>query len=202
MAAVKSLCTRCLILENGGVVFDGETDDAITYYLRNQEMIFNTDLSLSKNRSGDEKVKFVEFYIENEKGQVIENVLNGDFVNFCFKIYAQNLLLIPSNIDLGFSIQTSENELITVLYSSYQNNVVKIEKSGYYTIKCGIPSFSINQGEYIVKGRILCNNVESDWLKDPLGKINVMKGDFYNTGNLGFDGKSKFLIKGQWELVD
>ena len=33
MAAVKSLCTRGIVLENGGVVFEGDVDEAIDYYL-------------------------------------------------------------------------------------------------------------------------------------------------------------------------
>ncbi len=44
--------------------------------------------------------------------------------------------------------------------------------------------------------------MESDWPKVPLGEFNVIKGDFYGNGNLGFDGKSKLLIKGQWDIVN
>ena len=33
MAAVKSLCSRGIVLENGGVVFDGRVDTAVEYYL-------------------------------------------------------------------------------------------------------------------------------------------------------------------------
>ena len=34
MAAVKSLCTRALVLEHGRMVFEGTTDAAVSYYLR------------------------------------------------------------------------------------------------------------------------------------------------------------------------
>ena len=33
MASVKSLCTRGIVLENGGLVFDGGTDEAVSFYL-------------------------------------------------------------------------------------------------------------------------------------------------------------------------
>ena len=33
MAAVRNLCSRGIVLNNGQLVFDGDTDDAITYYL-------------------------------------------------------------------------------------------------------------------------------------------------------------------------
>ena len=35
MAAVRSLCQRGIVLENGGVVYDGEAKDAIDFYTRN-----------------------------------------------------------------------------------------------------------------------------------------------------------------------
>ena len=35
MAAVKTLCTRGVVLENGTLAFDGTTDEAVSYYLNN-----------------------------------------------------------------------------------------------------------------------------------------------------------------------
>jgi lipopolysaccharide transport system ATP-binding protein len=37
MAAVKSLCSRSLVLENGEVAFDGTTNDAIDFYLQSNQ---------------------------------------------------------------------------------------------------------------------------------------------------------------------
>lgn len=37
MAAVKSLCTKGIVLEHGKVVFEGRTDDCIDYYLRSNQ---------------------------------------------------------------------------------------------------------------------------------------------------------------------
>jgi lipopolysaccharide transport system ATP-binding protein len=53
MAAVKSLCTRGIVLENGKVVFNGKTDDALNAYLsqsilNNSEYLFNIKPSIFK----------------------------------------------------------------------------------------------------------------------------------------------------------
>jgi hypothetical protein len=42
------------------------------------------------------------------------------------------------------------------------------------------------------------NGLEADWPTVKIGELNVIKGDFYKTGNIGQYGKSKFLIKGKW----
>lgn len=39
MAAVKNLCTRGVVLQNGQLVYDGGTDDAVNYYLSNSSHI-------------------------------------------------------------------------------------------------------------------------------------------------------------------
>ncbi|OAD46140.1 ABC transporter ATP-binding protein [Polaribacter atrinae] len=37
MAAVKNLCTRCVVLGNGSVVFEGDTDAAVDFYLKKDD---------------------------------------------------------------------------------------------------------------------------------------------------------------------
>ena len=198
MASVKQLCTRGIILSNGCVVFDGEIEETITRYLKNEKQNIESDLQKITNRSGSRNVEFIEFYIENNKGDRIDNVLNGDFVKLCFKIKVNVEKIMK--LDIGFSIHTDRDELYTVLYSSYQNKTIETKGGGQYVVKCGISDFMLNQGEYTVRGRILSDGSEADWVKESIGKINVIKGDFYNTGNVGFVGNSKVLIKGKWDI--
>jgi len=200
MAAVKSLCTRAIVLENGKVSFEGDTDNGINFYLAEEKKKISKDLSTIKNRSGDGKVRFRSFHIEHSNGDIIENVLNGDTIVFSFKIDVTNNHAKNFNIDLGFSIHTSDDELISVLYNSYQSKIINVNSNGEYIIQCVISNLALNEGDYIVKGRIECNKIESDWPKIPLGSFTVIKGDFYGNGNLGFNGKSKLLIKGEWNI--
>lgn len=199
MASVQNLCTRAVILENGITVFEGETDKAINFYLANEKQLIKKDLGTITNRSGNGIAKFKSFHIEHSSGQIIESALSGDTIVFCFKIKVDNLTC-QSEINLGFSIHTNEDELVSVLYNSYQNKTLKVKTNGTYLIQCEISNLALNEGDYIVKGRIECDKMESDWPKVPLGNLNVVKGDFYGSGNLGFTGKSKFLIRGEWDI--
>ena len=38
MAAVRSLCQRGIVLENGGMVFDGTAEEAVEYYVNGVTM--------------------------------------------------------------------------------------------------------------------------------------------------------------------
>src|SRR5690606_26596349 len=74
MAAVKSLCTRAIVLEHGRTVFEGGTDEAVSYYLNNK---------MSKPSVFEDFDKFfgickIEFL--NSKNERIENALVGQEV--------------------------------------------------------------------------------------------------------------------------
>lgn len=200
MASVKSLCDRGIVLKNGISVFDGHTEEAVSFYLANDKLIITNDLKWIKNRSGSGLVQFSKFYIEDSKEQIVETVFSGDTITFCFKVKV-NEITSRTNIDVGFSIHTIENDLISVLYNSYQNKTIEVSKDGEYLIKCSIPEFFLNEGRYLVRGRIECDKIEADWPKEPIGKFDVIKGDFFGTGRLGFNGKAKILIKGSWDTI-
>jgi lipopolysaccharide transport system ATP-binding protein len=44
MPAVNALCTRCMVLRNGGVIFDGDVQKAIDIYYRNDSDVFQTGI--------------------------------------------------------------------------------------------------------------------------------------------------------------
>ena len=200
MASISQLCSRCIVLNDGSVSYAGKTEDAISYYLSNERLLVNNDLLAIENRSGSGQVRFKEFFIEDKKGRRIESVLSGDRVSLCFRL--ESTFANVCNIDLGFSIHTLRDELLTVLYSSFQHIELKLNRVGDVVVRCEIKEIPFEQGEYILKGRLLSNTEESDWPKEPIGRLNVINGDFYRTGNPGFVGNSRFLIKGKWDLVD
>lgn len=200
MASIKNLCTRCVVLEHGHSCFDGPTEEAISYYLSSADTDLVNDLETISDRTGNGDAIFSKFHIEDKFGTKLENVLNGDTIFFCFEILVNNIPDAGCSLDLGFSIHTDQDELLSVIYSSYHQKDLKIDKVGRYSIKCVVEDLPLNSGNYIVKGRMLNNNVECDWPKVPIGSLNVIKGDFYGNGNLGFDGTSKFLLKGAWDI--
>jgi lipopolysaccharide transport system ATP-binding protein len=77
MAAVKSLCTRGIVLENGKVKFDGKTEDALCIYQKGNENISNYFIENSSK----------EIYIKSAK--IISNFNNfnsGQTISFLFEV--------------------------------------------------------------------------------------------------------------------
>ena len=195
LASVKQLCGIGLVMRNGTLVFEGSSPKAINYYLKEEKNSIVRDLSFIKERSGDGSVTFKEFYLENENGDSISTILTGQTIFFCFKILVKET---NSRIDLGFSIHSESDDSLSVLYSSYQNILFNSSDRDLLIVKCKIIDFPFVEGIYSIGGRILNNDSEADWPKVRIGEIMVVKGDFYNTGNLGVKGKGQYLIKGEW----
>jgi len=63
MAAINSLCSRCVILEKGGVGFDGSTAEATTrYYAESLSIVQGSDLS-TRPRRGNRKARFTSICV-------------------------------------------------------------------------------------------------------------------------------------------
>jgi lipopolysaccharide transport system ATP-binding protein len=198
MAAIQNLCNRCVVLEKGQLKFSGDVNEGIEYYLSKSlnSSIKNESIELTTNRTGTGNIMFSNFYIESESGTEIDTVLTGQTIFFVFvvKVTKSNAV----KVDIGFSLTNMQDIGLANLYSSYQRVFFNDLSEGYHTIKCKISNIAFVPGTLFVRGRILENDMEADWLKDNLGSMNIQMGDFYNTGVIGQTNWGQYLIKGEW----
>jgi lipopolysaccharide transport system ATP-binding protein len=71
MNTIKRLCNRCIYLEKGRVVFEGDVDDAIAYYMKNNTQSFDTKIDLTAfqheaNEHSSVYMKSIEFLEKDE----------------------------------------------------------------------------------------------------------------------------------------
>ncbi len=87
MAAVKSLCTRGIVLEHGRMKFDGTIDDALQHYSAT-EVDVNTNVEFDENtkRSGSKKIQFTSLSIQNQHQIKTREYSMGDDLKITFGI--------------------------------------------------------------------------------------------------------------------
>lgn len=198
MAAIKNLCQTGILLDKGTINYNGNIDTCVNQYLTQSYNAHKIDIENSSKRTGTQTVQFTDFHIENEKDQIISKVLTGDTITFVFTLKANKDWC--KNVDVGFSIHNSYGDFISVLYSSYQNQVFDLEKKGYYTLRCTINDFNYTLNQIQIFGLIKENGLEADWLKIPLGIYEIEIGDYYKTGNKGYIKDSICNLKGNWNI--
>lgn len=96
LESIKTLCTRCVLMENGKLKNIGSTEDIIHEYMQN-EYSASSNLYLNPNENSDEEIilKSVEihpnhkniFVIENETKVTIKYKLNVNHKNVCTSIH-------------------------------------------------------------------------------------------------------------------
>ena len=199
MGSIKALCNKGMMLVNGYVEYCGNVDKTIEQYLQtNVESSICRKLEDEKNRSGNGKVRFADFWVENTYGNKVEHVLTGDELVFVFKVKIYDDT--AGNIDLGFSFHDTYGDIFSVLYSSYQHKFFHTSQhsNGYKEIRCKIKEFPFSLPQIEIRGRIVVEKEETDWPHVPLGILSIGKGNFFETGHRGFEGNVPVLLKGEW----
>ncbi len=203
MAAIDNLCPRSVLLEQGNTMADSKTRNVIDLYLQKvlEPGTSNKPLSERADRSGDGRVRFTSFHIEDTNRKPIRRARSGSdlVLVFGFECCSANQL---KNVDIGFSIHsTLTNQTLAVLYSSYLNVVFEcIPKRGFF--RCKLERFPFAAGRYRIGARITVNGIEADWPRDGIGVVEVEQGDFYGTGRAGFSGDVPFMLDGVWHAIE
>src|SRR5690554_4049126 len=109
MAAVKSLCTRAIVLEHGRVVFEGGTDEAVDFYLKSDKPKDTITLKDRKDRTGSGKARLVNVEILNIKNEIVDSVISGEFLRL--KLYFKIEEEISNNLIFAISIK-DDNDII------------------------------------------------------------------------------------------
>ncbi|MBS3993914.1 MAG: ABC transporter ATP-binding protein, partial [Bacteroidetes bacterium] len=169
MAAVKSLCKRGIVLENGGIVFDGETEEAVEHYL-----VGNSEFKNHRTFSSlFDKTEFTLHEIS------INPVGKGtDFVLDEYQSIEINTLLTLKETDKRLHITfVLNNEFGDVLFTfSHLNSNLKLKK-GINKLKCILPEGFLNIGSYYLSFYVIDNAKYTLFVEKDILSFNVQHGE-------------------------
>jgi lipopolysaccharide transport system ATP-binding protein len=197
MAAVAALCNRAILLRGGRVALDSGPDAAIRHYLN--EAAAGPSSLADVPRKGSGRARFTGFHLEDDQGTATVSVQSGDDVRLVFE-FACDPAEVGRPFDVGFGIHTVYDEVLFVLYASYVGQPLTAAKPRGRFV-CRIPNFPLSPGTYHVVPRIEINAVEADFPQAPVGTIDVVDGDFFESGvRTNARGAGPFLVAGEWSV--
>ena len=193
MAAVKNLCNKGLVLEDGKIVFDGDVDNSISRYLKGNKRTLN--LLETHDRSGSQVVKFekVNFF----GNDINQKPTTGLDLNLIFTF--QNLQNI-SNSKIRFDMRIDDNfgqRLIWV--SSTLKEINTTISSNQVHIK--FPKNPLNEGSYYATLYLAVNNEVADLIENAF-VFEVEEGDFFNIGKKVPNLQSNLNVDFDMEFVN
>ena len=180
MASISNLCSRCLVIDNGNVIFNGDVDKAIDHYYKNiNTEIQRVQLNDRKDRKGIGQVKFKSLEIINSDDSSINC---GD----CLRIRAKIKNFTDNNIRIypSIIIHDSKGLRLLALSALLLNKSFDIEGMSEKEIiwewnKCFLTPDDYYCDLYMVGGEM--NRDIQDQVQHGF-YFKVNSGDFFKTG--------------------
>ncbi|MEZ4802518.1 MAG: polysaccharide ABC transporter ATP-binding protein [Gelidibacter sp.] len=144
MAAVKSLCTRAIVLEHGMIIFEGETKKAVDFYLNNQS-----------NESGGGSCEFTDVFSKKKELQLLK-VTTTDLNNRVRSTFMQSESIL---IRIDFKVNEYVKGMrVNINFYNISGTLAFVTSSheltrggldiGIHYLELLIPSFLLNKIRY------------------------------------------------------
>lgn len=142
MAAVKSLCTRAIVLEHGKVAFEGGTDNAVNFYLQSSGSALGLGIKkYSPEHFADQQLVTVAYIQVNGKGQAPdEPIEQTTAVQFTVGIHK----LTPEAVNIVLRFKDQQGNFIFVSH----NTVSLADLTGKHDLQMTIPEHFFNEGVF------------------------------------------------------
>ena len=127
MSAVSQLCSKGIVLKNGGVIFNGNSQEAINNYLSNSAQI----ASYTADKDNNSPIQIVQVAIKNEREQIASSFRHDENIYVYFTIRHNSY---EPSVRCGISIWDTMEKLIMV------HRISVASKSGETSYKVTIPA--------------------------------------------------------------
>ncbi len=175
MAAVKSLCSRGILMDQGKVVFEGDVNECINFYGSRKTSI--NKFAHKKKTHILDNVRILDIKILNQYGEKITTVFSGNKIVFKFKILKENF---KDPIDLGIGFYSSDD---TPQFHCSTEVIKKpyVLDSDEFLSTLIIEKWPLIEGDFYINVYIRSRQKLLDYIKEAMW-IECEKGDYFNTG--------------------
>lgn len=141
MAAVKSLCTKGIVLENGLLAYSGPSEQAVSYYLKDGGSETSNISYFDKNY--DTPIfRLNSIAIKNVSRKFEDPILESETITLITDID------IKSNASRYSVTYHLYNELGEAMFSLYDSNAGSTMQEGNNKLCCEIPAYFFQSGNY------------------------------------------------------
>jgi lipopolysaccharide transport system ATP-binding protein len=198
-AAIQSLCTRGIVLENGTVAFDGGQEEAIEFYAATRAAMTN-DLRARKDRTGSGEIRVVGLELRDSDDEPLKAIRAGDEMRIALQFERSSPALFPRlaaevqvSTHLGAPVFTQANWFTGDIFGA-------LPERG--TLVCRIPRLPLPAGHYHLSFRLKPDLRGTDVIDalECARELHVESGDFFGSGKIPPIQAGVCLVEGDWQL--
>ncbi|MGB3342526.1 MAG: ABC transporter ATP-binding protein [Aequorivita sp.] len=194
MSAVKSLCTRGIVLEHGKVVFGGSAEECVDYYLYDEVAEDIGNLLERSDRLGSGKLLFADMLFLNKKLEPIAQVISGE------------PLIVKIFISKIEEIEFEKLTFVMNFQDNYGNNIVSyisdemgvsfgtLKGQDFFYFK--IPALYLRSENYYIRLMMYEGKTNDQNLLDKVEKTaicRVLPGDIWRVGSINRGSYSSII---------
>jgi lipopolysaccharide transport system ATP-binding protein len=197
MAAITSLCTRSILIDDGRLVTSGEPHSVVDAYLSRSHTNASLPVSERNDRKGNGRVRFTNISILNSRFEPVDYVTPGQEISICL------------DYDIA-DPRRLENTIIQITFSGVLGQPLfaclsRVTRGGVLTLTpgarifCHIPSLPLLPGTYTFGLWCKVGEIMEDWVLEA-GKVVVAEGDYFGTGRLPTSQVGDFVVAHDWSV--
>jgi len=196
IAAIQSLCSRCLVLDGGVQKFNGDVKEAISLYVQQFNGAASScyDLSLRSDRSGEGGARFTSLSFEDITGTEVSSIPIGSPLRICLKFESKHQVRRPQ---INITFNTSLGQRLFRLFTLDQAvRLPDLNSNG--TVICEIPSIPLLPARYYLSISVTDG---SGNLQDEINTaafLEVVTADIFGTGCLPCGSGDLIFVPSRW----
>ena len=197
MPVIQNLCGRCILMDRGYLVEQGETTNIIKKYIENRSVLAEGGLCSRVDRSGHGDARITSIEMCDAFGRTINETMSGKDTVISLSYTVKDGICLN---DCVFCVEICKDfkkyfSLSTALVDRKSINI-----KGNGKIEFMVPDWPLMGGRYTINVFVGSRDTIQDYLNDACA-ISVIDGDYYGTGKLhheGWHGVS-VLVKYSWK---
>lgn len=197
MESIEALCTSCAVFKNGTVLQQGETNEMIELYLKDNREKTVQLLAERTDRKGNGRYQITNVTVStnNQANNYLKVGQSGKIV---LTVIQRAAVKIPISISVG--IHDSKGVRVSTLSSMFFPEIVSVDQS--FKMEFILENVALYSGEYMCN--VFLREGEQgdivDWIQDAF-ILRVETGDFYGSGKSNVLQGDKFFINHKINLV-
>ncbi|THF50567.1 ABC transporter ATP-binding protein [Flavobacterium supellecticarium] len=199
MAAVKSLCTKGIVMEHGRVVFEGNVDDCIDEYLRESQQ--NATRQWDKDHPGSEffRLHKAEVLNQNQETSLNHMISSSVLVRFTYEV-----LKDEQQFTHGFNLFNNQGVHILSSHDTKSDTLQEPVSKGIYTKTIEIPGNLLAEGGYTCSFAIMrYSPFHVEFHEMEVVGFNIIDEMGDNTARGNYSGRFPGLVRPllKWEKI-
>jgi len=196
MGAIQTLCPRSLLLRQGQMVDDGESESVISTYLSRMKKNRNEIFTLhNPDRTNSGAFRFTDACLLNSKKQETDQIIAGEDISIKFRYESdQNF----PNLKIDFAIYDDKGQPLTYIDTSLKNKNILFSEN-YNVVECNICKNPFPVGNYYIALVAFSDAIKLDHLSFVFD-FSVVDSIYFGTQKVPYSHMCSCYVDHEWEF--